>query len=253
MIFENNRLITENISFIENIGILSIPRIILWWDANSFAQPDGTRIENLIDRAGSGFNLQQFMINRQPRIKTNGLNGNRTIVFDVSSTGTLLSSKAGLSSIVNNRIIEIFQVSQIKNTPSTFLYWHFRAMNNPSLIITNQTTANEFLIGVTNDFGQTSTLTVPTSLNNNQFYIFYSRFDFTSTDVDMFAEVVGIDSISGTGTGSFTFNVHTFRVGSENNPVEMEQAEIIVFSNTQQLSNTNKLSVINYLQNKYNI
>jgi hypothetical protein len=253
MIVQNTHLVTENNSLIENLGILSIPGIIIWWDANSFSRPNGTRIDNLIDRAGSGFNLQQPLSTRQPRIKTNALAGNNTIEFDIpGATSTLLASRAGLSSIINNRIIEIFQVSQVKNTPSNFLYWHFRAVNNP-LIRANQTTANRLLLGATNATGGTTTINVPVNLNNNQFYIFYSKFDFSFGGVEMTAEVIDNGTATGTQSGDFTFDRHTFRVGAGNNAVAMEQGEIILFSNTEALTSANKLSVINYLKDKYNI
>ena len=252
MILENSNILLENNTIIEPLGILSIPGIIIWWDANTFNQPDGTRIPNVIDRAGSGFNLLQGDITRQPRIKTNAINSNNAIEFDVfSGNPTLMATRQGLNNFFNGKIVEVFTVFKFVTTPSNNQIWHFRSSTNPVLRL-NTNGASRLQLFTSSDSGNTTTNTITTTLTNNQFYIAYIRVDLTS-GITTTLEIDNIGSNTVSDVNTYTFSNHTFRLSASNNPVVNEIGETILFSNNTSLLSSEKLSVITSLKSKYNL
>jgi len=260
MILENNRIILDNNSIIENLGVYAVPGLILWHDASQLNIPNGTLISEISEKSGTGFNFIQSDVQRRPLNRTNVINGFgaaslelNTVDFPVGNQGTILGSRTGSQNFFNGRVVEVFWVGRFLTPPSgVSLFYHFRSPVNPVVTI-RILPSNRLSLSATDNSGNTLITTLTNTLVSNQWYIFSTLFDFTGT-FNRTLTVEGVGSISDSSVNSFTFtSSHNFRLGGSANTNTVQFAEGVIASNTAPLSLDNKNIIINYLKTKYNI
>lgn len=261
MIIDNSRIVTENNKIIENLGVYAVRGLRFWHDASTIALNDGDKIPNVIEKSGSGFNFVQGEVKRQPVFRENRINGLPSMSFELNtsdyplgSQGTLFGSRNGSQSFFNGRVIEFFWVGKYGTLLSnSSLFLHIRSASANNTIIFRILPTNRFSLTSVDSLGNTVITTLSTTLNPNQWYIFYGLVDLSGT-FNRTLSVEGVGSTSVTSSNSFVFSTaHNFRLSGSGNTSDVEVAESIITSNTAPMSSNDKSIIINYFKTKYGL